>query len=112
MGSRVDLSLSKRTRKPMLPRPGRNNLNPTAEAGGPSLMQLMDGDGDAEALKMAAQRGGGVGKKCSNSLGSHFAEEEGKRGLSLVVKPGKLGGGKGLLRLSGMVGRSSKSSAV
>ncbi|KAL6340907.1 hypothetical protein AAG906_032018 [Vitis piasezkii] len=104
MGSRVDLSLSKRTRKPIQPQPRRYNLNLSSETGRPSLRQLMDGD--AEAAQMVVQSNGRVKKKCSNSLGSRFAEEEEKKQLSLVVKQGKMGV-KGL-RLSGMVGRCVK----
>ncbi|RVW48653.1 hypothetical protein CK203_102148 [Vitis vinifera] len=88
MGSRVDLSLSKRTRKPIQPQPRRYNLNLSSETGRPSLRQLMDGD--AEAAQMVVQSNGRVKKKCSNSLGSRFAEEEEKKQLSLVVKQGKM----------------------
>ncbi|KAJ9697763.1 hypothetical protein PVL29_007064 [Vitis rotundifolia] len=104
MGSRVDLSFSKRTRKPMQPQPRRYNLNLSLETGRPSLMQLMDGD--AEAAKMVVQSNGRMKKKCSNSLGSHFAEEEEKKQPSSVVKQGKHGV-KGL-RLRGMVSRCVK----
>lgn len=105
MGSRVDLSLSKRTRKPIQPQPRRYNLNLSTETGRPSLIQLMDGDSEAAKTTAVQSKGRGRKKKNSNSLGSHFAEEEEKK-LSLVVKQGN-NAVKGL-RLSGFASRCIK----
>ena len=52
-------------------------------------MQLMDGE--AEAAKMMVQSNGRMKKKCSNSPGSHSAEEEEKQQPSSVVRQGKHG---------------------
>ncbi|KAK9273517.1 hypothetical protein L1049_018327 [Liquidambar formosana] len=73
-----DLSMSRRTRKPSQPRPEREN--PSTATSRPSLKQLMDSEGGAKVIQ---------GKKCRNSLRSHFEEEE--KQLRMVMEQGREG---------------------